>query len=107
MGQGTEVGRNDPCPCGSGKKYKQCHLGQDETSPQAGADAVRSDSRVTGAIAIAGAVLGVVIGMSQGADIGIAVGGGIVLAVGAWVIFRNPPPPKQGGDDPAAINFGG
>ncbi|MBP8400440.1 SEC-C domain-containing protein [Pseudomonas aeruginosa] len=18
-------GRNDPCPCGSGKKYKQCH----------------------------------------------------------------------------------
>jgi len=21
-----EVGRNDPCPCGSGKKYKQCHL---------------------------------------------------------------------------------
>ena len=20
----TDVGRNDPCPCGSGKKYKQC-----------------------------------------------------------------------------------
>ena len=20
-----QVGRNDPCPCGSGKKYKQCH----------------------------------------------------------------------------------
>ena len=19
------VGRNDPCPCGSGKKFKQCH----------------------------------------------------------------------------------
>ncbi|MDL2315420.1 SEC-C domain-containing protein [Bacteroidales bacterium OttesenSCG-928-C19] len=19
------MGRNDPCPCGSGKKYKQCH----------------------------------------------------------------------------------
>ncbi|WP_395703432.1 SEC-C metal-binding domain-containing protein, partial [Aquabacterium sp.] len=19
------VGRNDPCPCGSGKKYKACH----------------------------------------------------------------------------------
>ncbi|HHX50949.1 MAG TPA: hypothetical protein GX711_05890, partial [Clostridia bacterium] len=19
-----EVGRNDPCPCGSGKKYKKC-----------------------------------------------------------------------------------
>jgi len=23
--QGDKVGRNDPCPCGSGKKYKQCH----------------------------------------------------------------------------------
>ncbi len=21
---GTETGRNDPCPCGSGKKYKKC-----------------------------------------------------------------------------------
>ena len=21
----TKVGRNDPCPCGSGKKFKQCH----------------------------------------------------------------------------------
>ena len=24
-----KVGRNDPCPCGSGKKYKACH-GKDE-----------------------------------------------------------------------------
>ncbi len=23
------VGRNDPCPCGSGKKYKKCHMGKD------------------------------------------------------------------------------
>jgi hypothetical protein len=22
---GAKVGRNDPCPCGSGKKYKRCH----------------------------------------------------------------------------------
>ena len=25
MRDGPKVGRNDPCPCGSGKKYKQCH----------------------------------------------------------------------------------
>jgi preprotein translocase subunit SecA len=25
MREGPKVGRNDPCPCGSGKKYKQCH----------------------------------------------------------------------------------
>lgn len=24
------LGRNDPCHCGSGKKYKQCHLAEDE-----------------------------------------------------------------------------
>ncbi|MDE6818398.1 MAG: SEC-C domain-containing protein [Muribaculaceae bacterium] len=21
----AKIGRNDPCPCGSGKKYKACH----------------------------------------------------------------------------------
>ncbi len=25
--EGKKVGRNDPCPCGSGKKYKKCHGG--------------------------------------------------------------------------------
>ncbi len=24
------TGRNDPCLCGSGKKYKKCHLAEDE-----------------------------------------------------------------------------
>jgi len=23
--QQPKVGRNDPCPCGSGKKFKKCH----------------------------------------------------------------------------------
>jgi hypothetical protein len=27
---GPSLGRNDPCHCGSGKKYKQCHLAADE-----------------------------------------------------------------------------
>ena len=31
--KGPDVGRNDPCPCGSGKKYKKCH----GASAQAGA----------------------------------------------------------------------
>jgi preprotein translocase subunit SecA len=25
LNDGPKVGRNDPCPCGSGKKYKHCH----------------------------------------------------------------------------------
>jgi hypothetical protein len=28
-------GRNDPCHCGSGKKYKQCHLDKDEATARA------------------------------------------------------------------------
>jgi preprotein translocase subunit SecA len=24
-GDWSTVGRNDPCPCGSGKKFKKCH----------------------------------------------------------------------------------
>jgi hypothetical protein len=28
-----KIGRNDPCWCGSGKKYKRCHLGKDAPTP--------------------------------------------------------------------------
>ena len=28
----TGIGRNDPCPCGSGKKFKHCCLGSKESS---------------------------------------------------------------------------
>ena len=28
-----QTGRNDPCPCGSGKKYKHCHLAIAERTP--------------------------------------------------------------------------
>lgn len=31
----AKVGRNQPCPCGSGKKYKQCHLATDEAAERA------------------------------------------------------------------------
>lgn len=27
MRRGPKVGRNDPCPCGSGQKYKKCCMG--------------------------------------------------------------------------------
>jgi uncharacterized protein len=28
-----KVGRNDPCPCGSGKKYKNCCLQKEQQQP--------------------------------------------------------------------------
>ena len=30
-----KTGRNDECPCGSGKKYKKCHLEADEKAKSA------------------------------------------------------------------------
>jgi hypothetical protein len=34
---GPRVGRNEPCPCGSGKKYKKCCLAKDEAARRGGA----------------------------------------------------------------------
>jgi len=31
----SDVGRNDPCPCGSGKKYKKCCEAKDEAQTRA------------------------------------------------------------------------
>jgi preprotein translocase subunit SecA len=36
----TKIGRNEPCPCGSGKKYKKCH-------GQPGAPPLASEARAT------------------------------------------------------------
>ncbi len=38
----SDLGRNDPCWCGSGKKYKHCHLRKDEQARRARAAAARS-----------------------------------------------------------------
>jgi len=34
-GKAAKVGRNDPCPCGSGKKYKKCCLNKATTDASA------------------------------------------------------------------------
>jgi preprotein translocase subunit SecA len=51
-GKGTElkrdapkVGRNDPCPCGSGKKYKHCHMRSDSVDAKAPSGKQRAKTR--------------------------------------------------------------
>ena len=39
----TKVGRNDPCPCGSGKKYKRCCLAKDEQEAEAARAAAEAE----------------------------------------------------------------
>jgi SEC-C motif len=38
------LSRNDPCHCGSGKKYKQCHLDQDEVAAREARAKVAADA---------------------------------------------------------------
>ena len=47
---GRRIGRNEPCPCGSGKKYKRCHLGAD-ISQSTGAALHQLDGRLAEAMA--------------------------------------------------------
>lgn len=39
----TKVGRNDPCPCGSGQKYKRCCLAKDEAQAREVRTAVNAE----------------------------------------------------------------
>ena len=45
------VGRNQPCPCGSGRKYKHCCLARDEAAATATRDPQRRDAPPTSALA--------------------------------------------------------
>jgi len=41
--RGVGVGRNDPCPCGSGKRYKHCHGAMGATVPSSGPTLLASE----------------------------------------------------------------
>jgi SEC-C motif len=41
------VGRNDPCPCGSGKKYKKCCMGKSAIPASGQADRVRTSKVIS------------------------------------------------------------
>lgn len=45
--------RNDPCPCGSGRKYKKCHLEADEAALHAAAKAAQVAAETAAAAAAA------------------------------------------------------
>jgi len=48
----TKPGRNDPCPCGSGQKYKRCCLEKDQRAESAAlADSATTQANATRALA--------------------------------------------------------
>ena len=95
-----EVQRNDPCPCGSGKKYKHCHL--DKAMPEE-----KRKKNAAFAIVIALGIAAFVAAWQIKGDLGtgLSVGLGVLVLGTMVVVFRDPPPPSDG-DDPAALNFG-
>ena len=45
--------RNDPCPCGSGRKYKKCHLETDEAAQHVATQAAKAAADAAAAAAAA------------------------------------------------------
>ena len=43
-----KIGRNDPCPCGSGKKFKKCHLDRERQRPLTGEEVRKAWQRTHG-----------------------------------------------------------
>ena len=109
----TTHGRNEPCHCGSGKKYKVCHLPEDQKLAAAGKPPADQAILYEPPNKVIPAVIG-------GVSVAVAVGGGIVygvetgilfviigaLVLGGYFLFRNPPPPRGDGGDPSGLNFG-
>lgn len=104
-----DIGRNDPCPCGSGLKYKKCHLGKSLPTDEvvvAESAAAHRDRRQAIVLAVIGLAVAIAAGVFHAVYTGIVVGAAWALGLVAYLSFRNPPPPHEDPGDPAALNFG-
>jgi hypothetical protein len=106
-----KIGRNAPCPCGSGKKYKLCCLGN--ATPVADPDAPDGvvmkpplDKRIPLAIGTAIVAAAIALALLWDPDKGMAIGLAALLGLGIWVVSRQPPTSRGRGDGGAAIGFG-
>ncbi|MEM9558590.1 MAG: SEC-C metal-binding domain-containing protein [Acidobacteriota bacterium] len=93
------VGRNDPCPCGSGEKYKKCCLGGADPATKKRQQTILILSAIALVAGIAGAIF-----VSKTVGLGIGLGG--LFVIGTWVWLTAPPPKSGSKGDPGAINFG-
>ena len=76
------VSRNDPCPCGSGRKYKKCCLGAE---PVEKVKARRNLGIAWGVVL----VLALVVAVLKGTPAGIAAGLAGAALVGAWIMMHD------------------
>ena len=102
MGSREDIGRNDPCPCGSGKKYKRCCLGS-EVDP---AVAPRNTKAALIAAAVAALVV-IAVALTRTVNDALVLAVVAALVVAGVYIFSNMPPPNENTGSPGGINFGG
>lgn len=93
------INRNDPCPCGSGEKYKKCCL-------KTGGPKPRSTAWLGLGLALAVAAIALAVGYWLDRSLGILSAIAGLGGVGAYVMFSDPPQAREG-SDPSSINFGG
>ena len=100
-----KISRNEPCPCGSGKKYKQCHLGRDlnEGTP---VEVQASRKRTIVFLSVIGLSVSGAAGYFEGVVFGLTVAAASVLIGAGYMIFSNPPPPRADAGNPAGLDFG-
>jgi hypothetical protein len=109
--------RNDPCWCGSGKKYKNCHYAEDQEKARIGAppgpvseEVVEERAELTGRSLIllaVGAAAALAVGFFRDSVVdGLVVFAAAAFGVIAYAAVANPPPVKEDAGNPAALDFG-
>ena len=105
-----KIGRNDPCPCGSGKKYKHCHWGKalpGEEGPSGTSEEMAASNKRSAIMILAfGVLVSIGVGFWKGTYTALIVAAAWALGSAAYLSFRNPPPINENAGDPAALNFG-
>jgi len=95
----SEISRNDPCPCGSGLKYKRCCLGK--RVPLRGKRLLWVLLLLCGALGLA-----VAVGLSYGLGRGVGTGAAALLLVAILLVSSRPPPSTGKRGQSSDINFG-
>ncbi len=112
-----KIGRNDACPCGSGKKFKHCHLGKEAelaeilglTQEMDDGEGMHApvDKRVPMALGGLGLILAILAGVAKGVGAAVVVAVSFALFIGGYLILRDPPKGDPNRPDSGSINFGG
>jgi hypothetical protein len=105
-----KISRNAPCPCGSGDKYKNCHLGKplpgEEGSVEEKADVIIEQKKWALALAVVGIGIAIAAGFWRDPFSGIVVGTAWAMGSVVFLTLRRPPPVKDSAGNPAGLDFG-